>query len=65
MREGQAIYPASERSESKEPPLLSARLMMMEALTLLDQHSRSLAAAHLDLALHHLDGELQGLPSPA
>lgn len=38
--------------------LSEAREQMAAALLLLDDHSHSPAAATLDLAIHHLDGEL-------
>lgn len=38
--------------------LIRARQMMLDALALLDEFSISPAAATLDLAIHHLDGEI-------
>ena len=49
----------SERPEQERLTRLSeARAQMAAALELLDDHSRSAAAATLDLAIHHLDGEM-------
>lgn len=48
-----------ERLEQERLSKLSeAREQMAAALLLLDEHSSSPAAAMLDLAIHHLDGEL-------
>ncbi len=38
--------------------LSEARELMAAALQLLDDHCRSPAGATLDLAIHHIDGEL-------
>ena len=51
----------SERLERERMAKLGeAHALMDAALRLLDEHSRSPAAATLDLALHHLDGERAG-----
>ena len=55
---------SADRSGLAEPARLAklseARELMAAALLLLDRHSSSPAAATLDLAVHHLDGELAG-----
>lgn len=45
-------------AEDSPAQLGMARALMADALARLDRHSRSPAAAALDLALHHLDAEI-------
>ncbi|ARS28493.1 hypothetical protein [Sphingomonas sp. KC8] len=47
------------KNRQRRDALRVARALMVDALDRLDAHSRSPAAATLDLALHHLDRELK------
>lgn len=54
---GPADQEAGAREERRQR-LSAARELLVAALELLDTHAHSPAPAMVDLAIHHLDGEL-------
>jgi len=54
-----ANSPAGDEEERREK-LTEARKLLKTALETLDLYGRSPAAAMVDMAIHHVDGELLG-----